>query len=137
MALDELIYPISIAGNIEIEKQWNSFREHDMKKDQKLTIYRIVQEQLNNILKHAAAKKIIISLRLMDDGKSVELFIKDDGRGFEPALKKNGVGIRNIISRAGLFDGKVAIRSEPGQGCELEVLFTGNKTTNHTCRTHL
>ena len=73
-----------------------------MKKDQKLTIYRIVQEQLNNILKHAAAKKIIISLRLMDDGKSVELFIKDDGRGFEPALKKKWCGYSEYHQQGGV-----------------------------------
>ena len=81
-ALDELIHPVSVTGKIFIEKQWNGFPEQCLKKDQKLTIYRIVQEQLNNILKHAAAKKIIFSLHLMDDGKAVELLIKDDGIGF-------------------------------------------------------
>ena len=125
-ALNELIQPVSETGHITVDKKWNSFPEQSLNKDQKLTIYRIVQEQLNNILKHAAGKKIIISLCLMDDGKSVELLIKDDGKGFDPAQKKNGVGLRNIISRAGLFDGKVSIHSEPGKGCELEVIFPGN-----------
>ena len=125
MALDELVQPVSDTGNITVDKQWKSFQEKGLNKDQRLTIYRIVQEQLNNILKHAAAKKVLISLRLADDGRGVELLIKDNGKGFDTAPKKNGVGLRNIISRAGLFDGKVNIYSEPGRGCELKVIFPG------------
>jgi two-component system, NarL family, sensor histidine kinase UhpB len=125
-ALNDLIDPVSVTGKIFVEKQWNDFPEECLEKDQKLTIYRIVQEQLNNTLKHAAAKKITFSLHLMDDGKAIHLLIKDDGLGFDTAVKKNGVGLRNIISRAGLFDGKVSIHSEPGQGCKLEVIFPGN-----------
>lgn len=125
-ALNDLIDPLSVTGKNFIEKQWSGFREECMKKSQKLTIYRIVQEQLNNILKHAGAKKIICSLHLMDDGKAIELLVKDDGLGFDTTVKKNGVGLRNIISRAALFDGKVSIHSQPGQGCELKVLFPGN-----------
>jgi two-component system, NarL family, sensor histidine kinase UhpB len=127
MALDELVQPFSVTGKVQIVKQWDGFDEEGMKKDQKLTIYRIVQEQLNNILKHAAAKRIVIALRVMDDSKNLELLIRDDGQGFEPALKRNGVGIRNIISRAALFEGKVNIDSQPGQGCELKVVFTAKK----------
>jgi signal transduction histidine kinase len=128
-ALDELICPVSTTGNLYIEKQWDSFREQSLQKDQKLTIYRIVQEQLNNIIKHAAAKNVIASLRLIneDEAGSVELLIKDDGKGFDPAQKKNGVGLRNIVSRAGLFGGSVSIHSAPGHGCELKVIFPGVK----------
>ncbi|MEP7376753.1 MAG: PAS domain S-box protein [Chitinophagaceae bacterium] len=127
MALEELIQPFFITGNFEIMTQWESIDEKGMKKDQKLTIYRIVQEQLNNILKHANAKKIVIALRLKEDGETLELLIKDDGKGFEPSLKRDGVGIRNIISRAALFEGKVNIDSQPGQGCELKVVFAVKK----------
>ncbi|MEO5563329.1 MAG: response regulator, partial [Chitinophagaceae bacterium] len=78
-AMTELTETISVAGLFKIEKHWNDFDENVLQKDQKLTIYRILQEQLNNILKHAAAKNIIISLHLVEDSghKRVELLVKD------------------------------------------------------------
>jgi signal transduction histidine kinase len=125
MALDELVCPLSATDNFCIEKKWDNFQEQEMSKDQKLTIYRIAQEQLNNIIKHAAAKNVLVALRLVneDQTKGVELVIKDDGKGFDTAQKKNGVGLRNIASRAGVFGGKVIIHSTPGHGCELKVIF--------------
>jgi two-component system, NarL family, sensor histidine kinase UhpB len=122
-ALNELMTPLSVTAGLLIENDWNDFREQELKKDQKLTIYRIVQEQLNNITKHAGAKSVFASLRSTEEG--VELVIRDDGKGFDPAEKRNGVGLRNIISRAGLFDGHVIIHSKPGHGCELKVMFPG------------
>ncbi|MBC7949097.1 MAG: PAS domain S-box protein [Chitinophagaceae bacterium] len=139
-ALEELIHPIADTGKLFIDKQWNGFSEESMQKGQKLTIYRIVQEQLNNIIKHAGAKVVTICLRLMDDGEGVELRVKDDGIGFDPVQKKTGVGLRNIVSRAGLFNGKVKIVSSPGEGCELVVVFTGilasTPSFNRLCITH-
>ena len=87
----------------------------------KLTIYRIVQEQLNNILKHAKAKTIFLKL-VMENNKII-LAIKDDGVGFNTSLKSNGIGLMNIKTRAGLMNGKVEIISFPGRGCELVVNF--------------
>lgn len=87
----------------------------------KLTIFRITQEQMNNIIKHAAAEHVSISLAQHDE--KLVLVIKDDGHGFDPASKRNGVGIRNIISRAELSNGKVSLQSQPGAGCELAVTF--------------
>ena len=126
--LNELMETISITGLFTIEKQWEGFDEHILQKDQKLTIYRILQEQMNNIIKHACAKNVIVSLRLVQetDNKVVELLIKDDGKGFEPSKKRTGVGLRNITSRAELFGGTVSIQSEPGKGCEMKVIFPGD-----------
>ncbi|MEI9946844.1 MAG: response regulator [Chitinophagaceae bacterium] len=124
-ALDELISTISITGKFKIEKEWEGFEEKVLQKDQKLTVYRIVQEQLNNIIKHAEAKNVTLTLHQVYRGenKIVELLIKDNGKGFNPAQKRNGVGLRNIISRSEIFGGTVSIHSAPGQGCELKVSF--------------
>jgi signal transduction histidine kinase len=126
--LNELMETISITGLFFIEKKWEGFDEHILQKDQKLTIYRILQEQMNNIIKHAGAKHVTVSLRLVQeaDNKVVELMIKDDGKGFNPSKKRNGVCLRNITSRAELFGGSVQIQSEPGHGCEMKVLFPGD-----------
>jgi len=87
----------------------------------KTTIFRIVQEQLNNVLKHAAATAIHVSL--WEEGTLLLLRITDNGKGFDTRKKREGIGINNITSRAGLFNGQVAIESAPGKGCSLSVTF--------------
>jgi signal transduction histidine kinase len=87
----------------------------------KLTIFRIVQEQITNVIKHANANEVIIEI-YQDKGVLV-LTIKDDGVGFDLSSKRSGVGLQNISSRAELLDGEVIINSSPGKGCELQVIF--------------
>jgi two-component system sensor histidine kinase UhpB len=122
-ALEELTGGIAQTEVFSIEKTWSEFNEKLLKREQKLTIYRIVQEQLNNIMKHAGAKKVMIALCHGENSNNVKLVIKDDGKGFNTAQTRTGVGLRNITSRAELFGGSVKIQSTPGNGCELEVLF--------------
>jgi PAS domain S-box-containing protein len=88
----------------------------------KLNIFRIIQEQLNNILKHARAKKVIINL--FQNDQSILLVISDDGVGFDAAQKRKGIGIDNIKSRAAAYNGKADFASQPGAGCVLTVVFT-------------
>jgi PAS domain S-box-containing protein len=87
----------------------------------KITIFRIVQEQLNNVLKHAAASAIHVSLK--EEGALLLLRINDNGQGFDPRKKREGIGINNIINRAELFNGQVNIESSAGMGCRLFVSF--------------
>lgn len=100
---------------------WKMFakgvKENLLSEEQKLTLYRIVQEQLNNILKHAEASSIAITLDV--SVSKVQLKIADDGKGFDTNRQRNGIGITNIINRAELFNGKVEIESSPGKGCSL------------------
>ena len=81
--------------------------------------FRIIQEQLNNIVKHAAAKTAFIRLSSFSDATVLE--IEDDGKGFDLSKVKKGVGLTNIKNRARLFAGTVAIISKPGNGCLLKV----------------
>jgi signal transduction histidine kinase len=89
----------------------------------KLMLFRIIQEQVSNVLKHSAAKNLIIELTLEDGDNSIGLNIIDDGKGFYPKKIKNkkGLGLSNIMSRADLFGGKLTIVSAPGEGCKLGV----------------
>jgi PAS domain S-box-containing protein len=120
-ALKNIIESTQKTSGITISLQACGFDESSIPDKLKLTIYRIVQEQLNNILKHAAAQKVII--HLVKDNEKNLLSIKDDGAGFDTAKKSNGVGLMNIKTRASLFSGDVSIISSPGKGCELRVLF--------------
>ena len=87
--------------------------------DLKLNIYRIVQEQTNNILKYATASQATITIN--DNNRTVYLSIIDDGKGFDPAIERNGIGISNIINRIESYNGEVILESSPGKGCKLEI----------------
>ena len=90
--------------------------------DLKTTIYRIVQEQVSNILKHADAANAWIDLRKHKD--FIELTISDNGNGIDfKKVKSDGIGLKNIKTRVTLHDGTFSINTEPGKGCELVTSF--------------
>ncbi len=120
-AINYLTEKISAGSKIIIEKEIAVGDENTIPDKLKLTIYRIVQEQLSNIVKHAGAGKII--LKLIRHSEKIVVTIKDDGQGFDTILKTNGIGLINIKTRASLFSGEVSINSSPGNGCELIVSF--------------
>jgi two-component system sensor histidine kinase UhpB len=82
-------------------------------------LYRIIQEQTNNIIKHANADSVNIILN--ETGGLVRLVIKDDGKGFSKPKKIKGIGLVNMINRVEACKGKMNIISSPGHGCTLEV----------------
>jgi len=85
----------------------------------KEALYRIIQEQLSNIHKHAKASQV--QVRMSTNTGFVMLMIIDNGIGFDPKTKRKGIGISNICHRAESFDGKVELISQPGAGCTLAV----------------
>lgn len=85
----------------------------------KETIYRIIQEQLSNIYKHAKADEILI--RIGNDAKELTLVIRDNGVGFDIRQKSNGIGLSNIFNRVESCNGKAEMISSPGKGCTLTV----------------
>lgn len=89
--------------------------------EQKLMIYRIVQEQLNNIIKYADAQHVTIRIDI--DPPQVIVSIKDDGVGFETDKLESGIGLKNIRGRLNLFNGNLEVISAPGKGCELKSEF--------------
>ncbi|HXB94311.1 MAG TPA: PAS domain S-box protein [Puia sp.] len=120
-SIKELIRNIQAAGKMKIRLTISGLDENALQPEQKINVYRIIQEQLNNILKHAEASSVAIELNKHRD--QIRLRVEDDGRGFDPRMRRNGVGISNIMSRAELYNGKVEIDSSPGKGCRLEVIL--------------
>lgn len=94
----------------------------------KLNIFRIVQEQLNNIIKHANATNIAVVLSSTD--KRISMKITDDGIGFDTNLQRNGIGLSNIQSRTDLYNGTMKMISAPGEGCRLTIDFPRNQSNN-------
>ncbi|WP_158546173.1 tetratricopeptide repeat-containing sensor histidine kinase [Adhaeribacter pallidiroseus] len=87
-----------------------------------LSVYRIVQELLNNIIKHAQASEAMVQLTLQDHMLSIT--IEDNGVGFDPAkLSQKGTGMSSIKSRVHALQGKIDIDSEPGQGVSTYLEF--------------
>jgi PAS domain S-box-containing protein len=96
--------------------------------DQKLAIFRIVQEQLNNIVKHAGATVVDVSLK--KNNESIELIIKDNGRGFATDTDKKGIGLNNMEGRVKAFSGRLNIISSEGNGCTVEAVFPVNNNVS-------
>jgi two-component system, NarL family, sensor histidine kinase DevS len=78
-------------------------------------LYRIVQESLTNVVKHARAERV--SIVLTRKGDSASVLVEDDGIGFEPGRERpDGLGLLGMRERVGLLGGRVAIESRPGSG---------------------
>jgi PAS domain S-box-containing protein len=108
-----------------------NFNEAFYDNDFKLTLFRIVQEHLTNIVKHAEASEA--ELLLEQTNNQVYLMICDNGKGFNKSEKRKGIGITNIINRADVFKGTVFIDTEPGKGCCLHVYFPINEMITAPC----
>jgi len=117
--IEMLIEPIQKAKLFEISLHVDPFENDMVDSEMQTNLYRIVQEQLTNILKHAEAGKVKINVRLTK--KLIKLNVSDNGKGFDPASFKDGIGLENIKRRAEMFSGKCKLKSSPGNGCELLV----------------
>ena len=109
----------STAMNISMKIPENMLNQLEAKKQ--VAIYRIVEEQLNNIIKHAHATRI--NIQLVRDGCQLQLHIEDNGRGFDPEIKRRGIGLSNIQSRTEMLHGQLEVISNPGRGCKLIISF--------------
>jgi PAS domain S-box-containing protein len=119
-----LVLPINIIITTD------DFDESALGNKFKLDIFRIVQEQINNTLKHAQAEKILIAFK-ENDGQLLVSVI-DDGIGFDTTKKKSGVGFTNIRSRAELYNGIMQLASEVGKGTQLCLTFNTKDLLNNS-----
>ncbi|WP_299521052.1 tetratricopeptide repeat-containing sensor histidine kinase [Winogradskyella sp.] len=85
----------------------------------KINIYRIIQESMQNIYKHAKAKAIKISISL--EKNVICLDIIDDGEGFDTSKNKKGIGLKNMTSRVEDINGKITFTSQFGNGTTVNV----------------
>jgi signal transduction histidine kinase len=111
---------ISRAGIMHTSIHTNG-TEQNMQEQKKLIVFRIIQEALQNILKHSKAKNIDISFYYEPEFLKIE--IADNGTGFDKELltRKEGLGLQNIINRAALIGGKAEIRSIINEGTTITI----------------
>lgn len=95
----------------------------DLPESAALTLYRLVQEGLNNVVKHAAARSIIVELERARSSPAgpdaIHLAVIDDGQGVELAFPTRGLGLIGMRERVAALAGELAVRSSPGKGFEL------------------
>jgi PAS domain S-box-containing protein len=105
----------AVEGRADIKARLLADEEITISKDKEIALYYIAQEALNNILRHARAKSISVSLK--QGRKNVILEIRDDGCGFDSKkVDRAGLGLRNMKERTSQINGNLRIISKPDQG---------------------
>lgn len=84
-----------------------------------IILFRMIQEAINNIIKHAAAKRVTFDAK--QAGEQLVITISDDGKGFDKPAVAGGAGLSNLQSRARAIKGTLAIESEPGKGTTVTI----------------
>jgi signal transduction histidine kinase len=86
-----------------------------------IAVYRIVQELINNTMKHAGAKTAIVQVTRADG--EISITVEDDGKGFDREILQmaKGIGWSNIQSRVDYLKGRVDVQSEPGKGTSVHI----------------
>jgi signal transduction histidine kinase len=126
--MNDLFAIIRMTNVLEIEFYSDPEIENLLSVNSKLTLYRIVQENVNNVIKHANAKSVVVEL--FSEKDNVDLIMTDDGKGFDYESVKKGLGLKNMMSRAEMLGGAVSLKSKPGDGCKLTVSIPINQRTN-------
>jgi two-component system, NarL family, sensor histidine kinase UhpB len=90
-----------------------------LSREQELVIYRVAQEAMTNVARHAEARTVELRLERADD--HVVLTVRDDGRGLPPAARTSSYGIRGMRERAMLIGAELAIDAAPDQGTEVKL----------------
>ena len=122
-ALSSLLIDFKAHSGVEVETFFST-QTGKLKSEAATTLYRVVQESLNNIEKHAQAKKVTVVLHQM--GNMLQLMIRDDGLGFnaQSVMHKRGIGLRNMRERVEFIGGEFELVAETGFGTEITVLLT-------------
>ncbi len=123
-AIMEMISNLRMSQGIIFEFSQERLDSIDLSPDIKLMVFRIVQEQVNNILKHSKATRAEIKLSVTE--KLLNITIEDNGIGFDTSKRSAGIGLNNIVSRAELHNGTMEVISSPGKGCILNVSIPVN-----------
>jgi two-component system, NarL family, sensor histidine kinase DevS len=118
-ALERLVETFREQTGIQVDLEPRLGNER-LPPDVETTLYRIMQEALTNVVKHAQAKRVSIVLTRRDG--SVTAVIEDDGRGFdESQAGENGLGLLGMSERVALVDGRLNVESSPGSGTTLSI----------------
>jgi len=122
LSIRELINTVSESTKIQVSFTYSEeFHWDTLIGEIKINSYRMIQECLQNGIKHARCKQILVDLR--GTPKSISILIEDDGTGFDVNKVKKGIGLKNIISRAEDMKGTLNIESVLGKGTNINIVI--------------
>ena len=125
-SINDLVENINATRRMQVRFTIPDKLEKLLSENLKLMVYRIIQESLNNAIRHGHAKHVSIVMRKA--GEHVVLHIEDDGIGFNEHGVKKGAGLKSIQNRVYLANGTLKIESSSGKGCKLMISFPYNNT---------
>lgn len=122
-ALRDFCSEINFAGSIKITYQSFGLKESIIEQSKSIAIYRIIQELINNALKHSGASEMLVQLSF--DNEKMSITVEDNGKGFDVQQleKANGIGWRNIRNRVDFIKGTLDIHSSENNGTSVLIEF--------------
>ena len=123
VALKDFCNDINQSGALKLSYQSIGLSENAIEQTTSITVYRIVQELINNTMKHAAATSAIVQVTRSNDQISVT--VEDDGKGFDASIlnQSKGIGWTNIQNRVDFLKGKLDVQTSPGKGTSVLIEF--------------
>lgn len=117
--LTELTESLRTAAQMDVHTSFENLSFTEMENELHLTLYRVAQEQLTNIVKYAQATRVHVLLK--EESSRLRFSIWENGVGFDPTEKSKGIGITNMQSRVEILNGHFQLASRPGEGSKLTV----------------
>ncbi|MBJ7353784.1 MAG: GAF domain-containing sensor histidine kinase [Thermoleophilaceae bacterium] len=118
-ALEALFGRLTSTADFDVELSNELGNGDALPKELEITVYRVIQESINNVAKHASASHIQAQLRR--NGSSIELSVHDDGRGFDPGAGTSGFGLVGMQERVALAGGTTTVTSSTTGGTTIQV----------------
>lgn len=118
-ALEDLLNVYTSVGKLNTNLRYE-LGDDEPEEDLQFNLFRITQEQMNNIASHSAATEVWLEFEQTPAG--IQVSISDNGEGFDLKKRQRGLGFNNIRNRLAIYQGKMEIRTAPGRGCTL-ILF--------------
>lgn len=120
-ALNDFCNDINQSGALKVNYQSLGMEDISINPTVAITLYRIVQELLNNVMKHAHASSAIV--QVTNSNAMLSVTVEDDGKGFDTGILKTnmGIGWANIQNRVEFLKGKLDIRSKEGEGTSVQI----------------
>src|SRR5690606_6331481 len=120
-AIEEMCESISETGGIQLKGEISEdIKKYRFNKQNELSLYRVVQEIIGNMVKHSGATEIV--LKMYEQAGQILIHIKDNGQGMDKSgiEHSQGLGWKNILARVNLLNGKLNIQSERISGTLIE-----------------
>jgi len=124
-AIESVISKVDKSSEIRFETNIDAI-DNLFSKEAEINLYRIIQESVNNVVKHSEAKNTLLNVNLIKD--ELQIIVSDDGKGykvngFDNSNTDNGLGIRGIVERVNLLKGNLKINSELGEGTSIRIIL--------------